>query len=154
MGLFDQEKLSQKQKQGEDSRCGNRPLLGNGLKGNVGEYEIHIIIKYVWMKTFSCCLSLSIVHFIFILQELDLDCRLGWLMGRTKAQFLLNEGLTHTLPIYPGPQIYIAQYIDCLLESFITIVVIIINVVLSRKYAHHGWHVGLRKSGQVKKLVF
>ena len=58
-----------------------------------------------------------------------LDCRLVWLMGWTKAPFLLSEGLTHILPISPGPQIYIALYIDCLsplglLQSLTTMVAI------------------------------
>ena len=53
-----------------------------------------------------------------------LDCRLVWLMGWTKAPFLLSEGLTHILPISPGP-----LYIDCLsplglLQSLTTMVAI------------------------------
>ena len=32
--------------------------------------------------------------------------------------------------------------------------VTIINIMFIRKYAHHGWHIGLRKSGQVEKDLF
>ena len=58
---------------------------------------------------------------------------------------------------------YIASHIDhyiayLSLENLINIVfrisTILINIMSIRKYAHHGWHVGLRKSGKVDEFVF
>ena len=90
-----------------------------------------------------------------------IDHRSAWLMELTKALCLLREGWILTLPTSPGLQAIfqrVAQFYQvlnfdgCAWETKPTLQNCHLSFFFTRKHAHHGWHVGLRKSGQVDKF--